>query len=62
MKRLIAKHTCFYCNKTVDKANLYRVVLTTKDGPHELGACKDCADDFNDLLKDIEEVKNAEGI
>ena len=58
MKRLIKKHTCFYCGKTVDKANLYSVKLDTGEGPHELKACPTCADDLNDILKKIEEARD----
>ena len=62
MKRLIKKHTCFYCGKTVDKADLFKVKLDTGEGPHELTACKQCGKDLNETLKAIEEAKNAEGI
>jgi len=58
-KRLIKKHTCFYCGNTVDKANLYTVELNTAEGPHKLTACKQCGKDLDETLKTIEEIKNA---
>jgi len=58
-KRLTEKHTddCFYCNKKVDKKVAFSIKLDTGDGPFELKACPDCADDFNDILKQIEEAR-----
>lgn len=60
MKRLISKNTieCFYCKKTVDKKTAFSVKFNTADGLHEIKACPTCADDVNDVLKAIEEVKN----
>jgi hypothetical protein len=57
-KRLIKKHTCFYCGLTVDKANLYTVKLETGEGPHEIKACKECGKHLDETLKEIEDVKN----
>tara|TARA_B110000503_G_scaffold84518_1_gene128645 strand:+ start:898 stop:1104 length:207 start_codon:yes stop_codon:yes gene_type:complete len=58
--RLIGRTTvnCFYCNKTVDKKTVYDIKLNTGDGLHILKACAECADDVNDVLKAIEEVKH----
>ena len=60
MKKLISKRTveCFYCKKTVDKKTAFSVKFNTADGLHEIKACPPCADDVNDVLKAIEEVKN----
>lgn len=58
MKRLIKKHTCFYCEKKVDKADLFSIKLDTSEGPLELKACPTCADDLNDILKKIEEARD----
>ena len=60
MKRLIKKHTCFYCGEKVDKENLFKVKLQTADGPHEVTACKQCGKDLNEVLIEIEKVKNDE--
>lgn len=60
MKRLIKKHTCFYCGETVNKADIVKVKLDTGEGPHELTACEQCGKDLNKVLIEIEKVKNDE--
>lgn len=64
MKRLISSRTveCFYCEKTVDKKAAFNVKLNTAEGLHTLKACQECADDVNEVLKAIEEVKHGEGL
>ena len=60
MKKLIGKNTveCFYCKKLVDKKTAFSVKFNTAEGLHTIMACPPCADDVNDVLKAIEEVKN----
>jgi len=64
MKKLIGSRTveCFYCKKRVDKKVAFNVKLNTAEGLHTLKACQQCADDVNDVLKAIEEVKYGEGL
>lgn len=64
MKKLISTRTveCFYCKKRVDKKTAFNVKLNTAEGLHTLKACQQCADDVNDVLKAIEEVKYGEGL
>ena len=60
-KRLIAKHTfeCVGCKKKVDKQEAYTIQMDTADGPHEVKMCQGCAMEFDEVLKEIEEIKNA---
>ena len=58
--RLIRSKTieCAFCNKKVDKKTSFSVKLNTAEGLHEIKACPECADDVNNVLKAIEDVKN----
>lgn len=58
--KLIAKNTveCFSCGKKVDKKKAFNVKLNTAEGLLELKVCKECGDRLNEVLKDIEEVRN----
>lgn len=60
MKKLIGKKTieCFYCKETVDKKAAFSVKFNTAEGLHTIMSCPTCANDVNDVLKAIEEVKN----
>ena len=60
IKKLIGKSTveCFYCYKPVDKKTAFSVKFNTAEGLHTIMSCPECADDVNDVLKAIEEVKN----
>lgn len=62
MSRFIKKHTCFYCEKTVDKKDIFNVKLETAEGPLELKACKDCANNLNEVLKELEDIRNDQGL
>lgn len=64
MKKLIGSRTveCFYCKERVDKKTAFNVKLNTAEGLLTLKACQPCADDVNDVLKAIEEVKYGEGL
>jgi hypothetical protein len=56
IKKLIGAHTCWNCNNYIDKKNIYKVTVDTLDGPLNLTMCKDCAEGFDDMLKELEEV------
>jgi hypothetical protein len=60
IKNFFVKSTaeCFYCFKTVDKKTAFSVKLNTAEGPHTIMACPTCANDVNEVLKAIEEVKH----
>lgn len=56
IKKLIGVHTCFNCKKYVDKKDIYSVDLDTLDGVLHLKLCPTCANEFDDMMKDLEEV------
>ncbi len=60
IKNLFGKKTidCFYCFQTVDKKTASSIKLNTAEGPHTIMTCPVCANDVNDVLKAIEELKN----
>jgi len=62
MKKLIAKHTCVFCEKKLDKKNIYTINVDTFEGPHTVTSCEKCAMEFDQVLKGIEEVINDKGI
>jgi hypothetical protein len=56
IKKLIGLHTCWNCNNYIDKKNIYKVTVDTRDGPLNLTMCQECAEGFDDMLKELEEV------
>jgi len=62
MKKLIAKHTCVFCEKKLDKKNIYTINMDTLEGPHTVTSCEKCAMEFDQVLKGVEEVINDKGI
>ena len=61
-KRLIVKHTCHFCDKKLDKKEIYSITMDTLEGAHTVSSCEACANDFNDILKAIEDVHNEQGL
>lgn len=57
MEKLIAKHTCTFCDKKINKKEIYTVNLDTADGSHTMNACEPCAMEFDEVLKQIEEAR-----
>ena len=51
---------CWACNKKVKKKHIFTTVITTSDGDLDLKLCPPCANHLDDILKEIEEVKNRE--
>ena len=49
---------CFFCHKPVLKKEAFTANVDTFEGRLELKMCQLCAKDFDDLMKNIEEVKN----
>lgn len=55
------KH-CFYCETKLDKKTCFKLQVDMAEGRAEYLVCPECAKEFNDVLKDIEEVKNDDEI
>ena len=49
---------CFFCNESVQKKEAFTVNIDTSEGPLVLKTCKACAKEFDQVLEQIEEVKN----
>jgi len=62
MKKLIEKHTCVFCDKKLNKKDIYKITMDTLEGPHTVTSCEKCAMEFDEVLKDIEEVRKDAGI
>jgi hypothetical protein len=60
-KKLTAKNTdtCIFCKKPVDKKTVYTITMDTAQGPHQVKSCEPCAKEFDEVMKDLEEVINA---
>lgn len=56
IKKLIGAHTCFNCEKLMNKNEIYSVDLDTAEGPLNFKMCSACAGDFDDMLKELEEA------
>jgi hypothetical protein len=56
IKKLIGAHQCFQCEQYIDKKDIYDVNLDTLDGPWNFKLCGVCAKDFDDMMKELEEV------
>lgn len=51
---------CFYCAKKVKKKHAFTTVITTADGDLPLQLCPPCGNQLDEILKEIEHVKNKE--
>jgi len=58
MGKLINKHTCHFCEKKLDKKEIYTINMDTLEGPHKVSSCEKCAMEFDQVLKQIQEVHN----
>jgi|SaaInl6LU_22_DNA_1037377.scaffolds.fasta_scaffold13115_4 hypothetical protein len=56
IKKLVGMHTCFNCEKLMNKKEIYSVDIDTAEGPLNFKMCQTCADDFDDMLKELEEA------
>lgn len=52
------KTNCFFCFEEIKKKDAYTANVDTAEGRLAIKMCKACAGDFDELLKQIEEVKN----
>jgi len=62
IKKLIEKHTCVFCEKKLDKKDIYTINMDTLEGPHTVTSCEKCAMEFDEVLKGVEEVINGKGV
>jgi len=58
IKRVEKTVHCFNCGVDVDPKIAFNVKFNTAEGLHTLKACQACADEVNEVLKAIEEVRN----
>tara|TARA_B110000977_G_scaffold15056_1_gene18571 strand:+ start:4151 stop:4363 length:213 start_codon:yes stop_codon:yes gene_type:complete len=56
IKKLIGMHTCWHCEKLMNRKDVYSVDVDTLDGPMNFKMCKPCAEDLDDMLKELEET------
>jgi hypothetical protein len=56
IKKLVGMHACFNCEKLMSKKEIYSVDIDTAEGPLNFKMCQTCADDFDDMLKELEEA------
>jgi hypothetical protein len=54
------KVKCFNCNKKVKKKKAFTTVITTAEGELVLKTCESCSTDLDELLEEIETVKELE--
>jgi hypothetical protein len=58
MVMLRKKVECFNCHEIVKAKTAYIIKLNTLEGAHEVKMCEPCAMQFDELMKEIEEIKN----
>lgn len=59
LSNLFSKNTqCFFCFEEIKKKEAYTANIDTMEGRLAIKMCEKCASDFDDLLKNIEAVKN----
>jgi len=56
MKKLIGMHTCWNCEDYIDKKSIYKVTLDTLEGPLNLTLCQKCAEEVDEMLKELEQA------
>mgnify|MGYP001574293079 FL=1 len=56
INRLVGMHKCWHCQTLMNKKEIYSVDVDTQDGPLNFKMCKTCAEEFDDMLKDLEET------
>ena len=60
IKKVVGIHNCFNCDKIITKREIYSVDIDTMDGPLNLKLCQNCSGDFDDMLKELEEIINTQ--
>ena len=56
INKLVGMKKCWNCHKLLSKKQIYSVDVDTADGPLNLKMCQKCAEDLDDMLKDLEET------
>lgn len=49
---------CFFCFEKVKKKEAFTANVDTAEGRLKIMMCANCAKDFDDLMKQIEEIKH----
>jgi len=52
---------CFNCDVSVEGGEEYTLKFQASDGEAEVKMCADCAKDFNEILINLEEIRNGQG-
>ena len=48
---------CFNCAKSIKvKSDLYEITMQTMEGKHKVKVCGTCATQFDEIIKEIEEI------
>lgn len=56
---MFSKETsCFFCHTKVKKKEAFTAKVDTAEGRLSIKMCESCGEDFDDLMRSIEEVKN----
>ncbi len=56
INKLVGMKKCWNCHSLLNKKQIYSVDVDTADGPLNLKMCQTCAEDLDDMLKDLEET------
>lgn len=52
---------CFNCDVSVEGGEEYTLKFQASDGEAEVKMCAECAKDFNEILINLEEIRNGQG-
>ena len=52
---------CFNCDGSVEGGEEYTLKFQASDGEAEVKMCAECAKDFNEILINLEEIRNGQG-
>jgi len=56
---MFVSRKCFNCGKKIKTKNdLYQITMNTLEGKHNVKVCGTCADQFDKILKDIEDIQS----
>ena len=50
--------TCFNCGDKVALKKAFTIKLNTLEGAHEVKMCEPCSQQFDEIMKEIEEVRS----
>ena len=52
---------CFNCDVSVEGGEEYTLKIQASDGEAEVKMCAECAKHFNEILINLEEIRNGQG-